>query len=99
MGGHVVRIAKKRIPYKILLEKREGKSSVEDLGLDARTVLRRNLKKWVLGSGLDSSGLEYGQVAGCWVDGSKPSGSIEGAKFLDYLKDKLLLKRDLAPWT
>jgi hypothetical protein len=35
------------------------------------------------GSGLDSSGSEWGPVAGSCEHGNEPSGSIKGREFLD----------------
>jgi hypothetical protein len=38
-------------------------------------------------------------VADCCEHGNEPSGSIKCEKFLDYLSDYQLLKKDYAPWS
>jgi hypothetical protein len=49
---------------------------------DVRIIL-----KWILNRmqwfRLDSSGTGWGYVAGCWEDGSEPSGSVNFWKFPD----------------
>jgi hypothetical protein len=47
--------------------------------------------------GLDSSGSGHGPVVVSYEHGEKPSGSINGEKFLNYLIDYQLLKRDSVP--
>jgi hypothetical protein len=44
-AGHVARIGELRYVYKILVEKHEGKSHSEDLGIDVRIILEWILRK------------------------------------------------------
>ena len=37
-------------------------------------------------------------LEGCCKCGNEHTGSIECSKFLDYLKNRLLLRKDSAPW-
>jgi hypothetical protein len=37
-------------------------------------------------------------VAGSFVQGNEPLGSIKGVQFPDYLSDYYLLKKNSAPW-
>jgi hypothetical protein len=47
---------------------------------------------------LDSFGSGYGPVEGYCEHGSEPLGSIKYFKFLEYLSDWFLLKKDSALW-
>jgi hypothetical protein len=38
-------------------------------------------------------------VVDCCEHGNKPSGSVKGRQFLDYLGDYQLLKEDYTPWS
>jgi len=63
-----------------LVEKPEGKRPLEDLGRDARIILRRIFTKWVGGGGghgLDQYGSGYGQMTGCCKRCNEPSDSIK----------------------
>jgi len=44
--GHVARIVDKKILYRILLGRPEGKDYLEDLGVDGRISLNRILNQW-----------------------------------------------------
>jgi hypothetical protein len=47
---------------------------------------------------VDASGSGYGPVVGPCKHGNEPPGSVEGSKFLNYVSDYQLLKKDSAPW-
>jgi hypothetical protein len=81
-----------------LVRKREGKRPLVDLDVDGRIIL-----KWILGNrmegcGLDSSGSEYGPVAGSCKHGDEPSGSIKGGEFFSSCAYYWLLKKDSGTW-
>jgi hypothetical protein len=52
-----------------------------------------------VGHELDSPGPGQGPVAGFCERGNETSISIKGGKFLVYLKDYWLLKKDSALWS
>jgi hypothetical protein len=45
-------------------------------------------------SGIDISGSRYGEIMGCCEHGNEPPVSIKHGKFLDYLRNCQLLKRE-----
>jgi len=49
--------------------------------------------------GLGPSGSGYGPAAGPCEYGNECSGSIKGEKFLDFLSDYWLLKKNFVPWS
>jgi hypothetical protein len=73
---------KKRNACRVLVGKPEGKTSLEDLGVDGRMLL-----KWILirmgEGGLKSCGSGKIQVVGCYKRGSEPSSSIKCREFGD----------------
>ena len=46
MAEHVTRVGERRDVYRILVGKPEGKSHLEDPGVDGRIILRWNFRKW-----------------------------------------------------
>jgi len=50
MGGGV-----RRGVYRVLVRRLDGKDHLEDLGVDRRIILKRIIKKWDGGHGLDCS--------------------------------------------
>jgi hypothetical protein len=66
-----------RSAYSILVGKPEGKSHLEDLGVDGWVILQ-----WER-CGLDASSSEKGSVAGSCEHGNEPAGCIKGNEFLD----------------
>ena len=53
-----------------------ARDCLEDPGLDGRIILKRALKTWNGGCGLDWSVSGQGQVAGLWACDNELSGSI-----------------------
>ena len=45
-AGHVTRIGKRRGVYRVLVGKPEGKSHLEDTGIDGRIILRWIFRTW-----------------------------------------------------
>ena len=43
--GHVARKGERRVAYRVLVGKPEGKSNLEDLGVDGRIILRWIFRK------------------------------------------------------
>ena len=62
--GHVVRVGERRGVYKVLMGKTEGKSHLEDLGIDGRIILRLIFQKWNVGVWTGSSWLRLGTGGG-----------------------------------
>jgi hypothetical protein len=44
--GHVASRGERRITYRILVCRPEGREHLEDLGIDGRIILKRILNKW-----------------------------------------------------
>jgi hypothetical protein len=87
-AGRVARMGERRSVYRILVGKYEGKSHLEDPGVDGRVILRWIFRKldvevW---TGLDRVGSGQGQVAGTCECGNETPGSIICGEFLDYLR-------------
>jgi hypothetical protein len=51
--GHVASMGEGRGAYRILVGRREGRSHLEDPGIDGRIILKWIFKKWDGGHGLD----------------------------------------------
>ena len=62
--GHVARVGERRGVYKVLVGKPEGKSHLEDLGIDGRIILRLIFQKWNVGVWTGSSWLRLGTGGG-----------------------------------
>jgi hypothetical protein len=82
-AGHVARMVQKRGLYRVLVGKPEGKSLLLRPRRRWKDSIRIDLRKWVVGYGLDRAGSEYGQVAGTCYCGNGLSGSIKCDEFLD----------------
>lgn len=81
--------------HKFLLEKPEGKMSSGEFGVNGRTTLRWISKSRMRGFGLDSSGSEYGQIAGSSKNIDELSGfqgTLGTEKLLASHKDPLKRK-------
>jgi hypothetical protein len=65
-----------------LVGKPVGKSHLEDLGGDGRTILKLILRKYAGRMWMDSSDLLRGPVAGSFEYGNESSGSTKCAEFL-----------------
>jgi hypothetical protein len=72
---------------------------LEDLGIDMRIILNGSLRSGMGSCGLDCSGLGEGQMAGICECGNEPSVSIKCRKFLDWLRNRQLLKKVSASWS
>jgi hypothetical protein len=55
---HVARVGEWRGTYRVLVRKREGKKTLEDPGVDGRTILRWIFRKWV--GGMEWIDLDHG---------------------------------------
>jgi len=75
-AGHVGRVGGRRVAYRALVGRPEGKGHLEDLGGDGRIRLKWNFKKRNKGRRLDRSGLGQGQVEDCCECGVEPPSSI-----------------------
>ena len=80
--SHLWRGGGKRSAYRVLVRKPEGKYW-ENPSVDGRNKI--NLKRIQQESGLDWSGSEQSQVAGCCEYGNEPPFSIKGREILDSL--------------
>jgi hypothetical protein len=69
---------------------------LEDIGVDAKIILRRISRRWDGGHGLNW--LSIGQVAGSCECGNEPSDSRKCGEFFYWLRTGYLLKKDSAPW-
>ena len=54
-AGHVARMGEKRGLYRVLVGRAEGKSHLENPGVDGRIILRWIFRKWDVGAGTESS--------------------------------------------
>jgi hypothetical protein len=73
----------RRGAYNVLLGKTEGKSPLEEAGVDGSIILKWIIKQWNRWYGLDYSGSGYGQVACFCKCGNEPSNSIKFGGFFD----------------
>ena len=53
MGGYLTRTEERRGIYRVLVGKPEGKSQLEDPGIDQRVILKWIFRKWDGGYELD----------------------------------------------
>ena len=52
-AGHVAHMGERRGVYRFLARKPEGKSNLEDPGIDGRIILRWIFSEWIVSPGLD----------------------------------------------
>jgi hypothetical protein len=67
------------------------RANIEDIGIDGKIIFKLISKKLVGKSGLDYSGLEYGEAADTCEHGNKMSGCVICEEFFQYLKNCQLL--------
>jgi hypothetical protein len=86
-AGHVARMGERRVLYRVLVGKPEGRKHLVDLDVDGSVTLQCIFKKWngEGGHGLDESDSGWRQVAGSCERGHETSGSIKRGEFEDLL--------------
>jgi len=62
--GHVACMGERRVIYRVLVRKPEGKNRLEDQGVDGRIILRWIFRKWDVGVWTGSSWLRIGTGGG-----------------------------------
>jgi hypothetical protein len=83
LAGLVAHIGERRGVYTVLVGKPEGKSYLEDPGVDGNIILRWIFRMWNVEAWTGSLWLRIGKVWGICECGNEPSGSIKCGKFLD----------------
>ena len=66
--GHVARMGERRVLYRVLVEKPEGKSHLGDPGVDGRIILRWIFRKWNVRVWTESSWLRIGTGGGHFLN-------------------------------
>jgi len=69
--------------YRLVVRTKEGKSHLEDSGVDGRIILRWIFRKWDIRAWTGSICLRIGQVESTCECNNEPSGSIKCREFLD----------------
>jgi hypothetical protein len=82
-AGHVARMGETRGAYRILVKNLREGDHLEDPGVNGRVISKWIFEKYDGDHGLDRSGSEQGQVAGCFKRRNKPSGCIKCGEFLE----------------
>jgi hypothetical protein len=82
-AGHVARMVKKRVVYRVLVGKPGERDNLGEPGSDGRIMLRWIFRKWDVGVRTGSSWLRVGQEAGTCECGNELLGSIKCVEFLD----------------
>jgi len=85
MGRHVACMGERRVVYRVLVGKPEGKDHLEGPGVDGRIILRWIFRKWDVGVWTGSSWFMIGTVVGTCECSNEPLGFIKCGKFLDLL--------------
>jgi len=49
-AGHSARMGERRVVYRVLVGKPEGRRPLEDPGVDGRIILRWSFRKWDVGA-------------------------------------------------
>ena len=83
MGGQVARMGESRCVYRVLVGKPEGKSHLEDPGIDGRIILRWICRTWGVRAWTGSIWLRIGMVLGAYECSNEPSYSIKCREFFD----------------
>ena len=76
-------MGERRVVYRVLVGKPEGRDHLGDPGVDGRIILRWIFRKWDVGVWTGSIWLRKGQVAGTCGCGNESSSSIKCGEFLD----------------
>ena len=79
---HVASKGKRRDAYRVLVGKPYGRRPLERPSCRWEGNIKMIHREVLWGHGLDRSGSEQGQVAGCYEYGNESSGSIKCGKFL-----------------
>lgn len=80
---HVACVGEKKFAYKVLVGKSGCSKSLLLLGMARCVICKRVIRNKMAQCGVDSPGSGRGQVVGCSVHCSDPSGSIKCEEFVD----------------
>lgn len=94
---HVTHLGKKRNTLRVLVGKPKGKNHFENSAIYERILLNESLTARMRGHRLDYSSSGQGQVTICCEYGNEAASYIKCGEFPNYLRERLLFRKNFIP--